>query len=279
MIAFDFTFYRPASVEEAVLLYQQLVSDGGQPLYFSGGTEIITRARADEVWFDAVIDIKDIFPCNACQYEGEELVTGAGVTLTKVAESGLFPFLTAVLCGIADHTSRNKITLGGNLCSNLPYRESILPLLLCDSQMVIAGVDGLKKVFAKDIFDQTLRLQKGEFLLQVRTGKQFLKAPYVHIRKTKQTKIDYPLVTIAMMAMGGEIRFACSGLHSHPFRSTSAEKILCNRSMTIEERAAAVTGELASGVIDDMLSSAAYRKFIFQQGLVDGLLQMEAVSG
>lgn len=279
MIDFDFSYYRPATVEEAIDLFQQLTLAENRVVYFSGGTELITRARASDLLFDAVIDIKDILPCNACQLEGDEFVLGAGVTMSKVAESNLFPLLTMTLKGIADHTSRNKITIGGNICGHLKYRESVLPFLLGDSHAVIAGKDGTRQVLLKDVFDQTLHLNHGELLVQVRTKKPFIEAPYVHIRKTKQSKIDYPLFTIDLMGIDGDIRLACSGLYQFPIRFANLEKVLSDKKMPMQDRVHLVTTEIANGLVDDMLGSAAYRKFVFQQGLMEALSQMEAVMG
>jgi CO/xanthine dehydrogenase FAD-binding subunit len=277
MIAFDFSYYRPTTVEEAVDLFQQLTLAGNRVMYLSGGTELITRARASDLLFDAAIDIKDILPCNACQLDGDELVIGAGVTMSKVAESNLFPLLTMTLKGIADHTSRNKITIGGNICSHLKYRESVLPFLLGDSQAVIAGKDGTRQVLLKDVFDQAMHLKHGEFLVQVRTKKPFIEAPCVHIRKTKQSKIDYPLYTIALIGIYGDIRLACSGLYQFPFRFANLEKVLSDKEKPMQDRVHLVTTEIANGVVDDMLGSGAYRKFVFQQGLMEALGQMEAM--
>lgn len=278
MIDFDFSYYRPTTPEEAIGLYHELNSDRKKPIYYSGGTELITKARAGEIQFDAVIDIKDILACNACQFEGDELVIGAGVTMTKVAESGLFPFLTAVLKGIGDHTSRNKITIGGNVCSNLMYREAVLPFLLGDSWVVIAGKNGTRQDYIKNVFDQSLHLRDGELLLQIRAKKQVTEMPFVHIRKTRQTKIDYPLLTLAMTRTNQEIRVAVSGYYQFPIRFESVEKVLGDSKLDIRKRVDLVMNELSGGIVEDRLGSAAYRKLLFRQGLIDALIRMEAIA-
>ena len=56
MISFDFSYYKPVSIEEAILLYQTLTSQGKKAMYYAGGTEIITGARMNQIVFDAVID-------------------------------------------------------------------------------------------------------------------------------------------------------------------------------------------------------------------------------
>jgi xanthine dehydrogenase molybdenum-binding subunit len=60
MIEFDFEYYRPSTIEEAVGLYHTLHTSGKMPIYYSGGTEIITLARSGQIMMGAVIDIKGI---------------------------------------------------------------------------------------------------------------------------------------------------------------------------------------------------------------------------
>lgn len=58
MIPFDFEYYKPETVEEATLLYAELNSQRKKPVYYGGGTEIISMSRALNRYTEAVIDIK-----------------------------------------------------------------------------------------------------------------------------------------------------------------------------------------------------------------------------
>ena len=73
---------------------------------------------------------------------------------------------------MADHTARGKITLGGNICAQIFYREAVLPFLLADSQVVIVGPDGIRVSPINEIFHKQLQLKKGEFLVQIATDKE-----------------------------------------------------------------------------------------------------------
>ncbi|MDV2583678.1 FAD binding domain-containing protein, partial [Alkalibacillus haloalkaliphilus] len=63
MISFDFEYYKPTSINEATQLFQSLVEQGKEPIYFSGGTEVITLGRINQIQTDAVIDFKGIPEC------------------------------------------------------------------------------------------------------------------------------------------------------------------------------------------------------------------------
>ncbi|PQP89826.1 xanthine dehydrogenase family protein subunit M [Paenibacillus sp. AR247] len=173
MIPFDFEYYRPSSVKEAADAYQALQAQGKHPMYWSGGTEIITMARLNEDHPGAVVDLKAIPECSVMEYRENDLIIGGCVTLSAVTGSNLFPLLGRAAQGVADQTSRNKITLGGNLCGRIYYREAVLPLLVADSRLVIAGKGGVREAVIHQVFRGQIRLEPGEFLLQTVTDREF----------------------------------------------------------------------------------------------------------
>ncbi|WP_224654403.1 FAD binding domain-containing protein [Escherichia coli] len=60
MSPFNFDYYKPESVEEALKLYSSEWKLGKKVVYFSGGTEVITFARGGKLTADTVIDLKGI---------------------------------------------------------------------------------------------------------------------------------------------------------------------------------------------------------------------------
>ena len=45
MIPFDFDYYRPDTVEEAVSAFSRLDAEGKNPAYYGGGSELISMYR------------------------------------------------------------------------------------------------------------------------------------------------------------------------------------------------------------------------------------------
>jgi CO/xanthine dehydrogenase FAD-binding subunit len=269
MLPFDFDYYKPVTLKEAVELYQTLDRQRTQPMFISGGTELITLGRINLAYTEAVIDLKDIAECKVMQMSGEYLVLGSTLTLTKIEEANLFPLLTQTASEVADHTSRGKITLGGNICAQIFYRETVLPFLLADSQVVIIGPEGIKVVLINDIFREQLLLKRGEFLIQIATERQFLEAPFVSIKRRQQWDTGYPLITVAALKKDNEIRLALSGLCPFPFRSKSIEKALNNRDIPVSERVSRALEELPGPILDDVEGSADYRRFVLRNLLLD----------
>ncbi|MBM4236775.1 MAG: xanthine dehydrogenase, partial [Firmicutes bacterium] len=130
MIPFDFDYYLPQTAEEAVTLFTRLELDEKKPIYYAGGTEIITFCRQQTITPGALIDLKNIPETTVFEKVNDQLVIGANLSLSRIAEENHYPLLSVVVKKIADRTVRNRLTIGGNICGRLPYREALLPLLL-----------------------------------------------------------------------------------------------------------------------------------------------------
>ncbi|MDR6226783.1 FAD binding domain-containing protein [Desmospora profundinema] len=275
MIPYDFEYYRPGSIEEATRLFHLLDKQGKQPVYYSGGTELITLGRVKRVVTGAVIDIKGIPECHVLQMEQNRLVMGAAVPLTKLIEGNPFPLLSKTAGEIADRTARNKITLGGNVCGSIYYREAVLPLLLTDSRVGIADEKGIKVVPIEQVFDQNIQLAKGELLVQVITDQRDLHLPFFSVKKRKQWNIGYPLLTVAALKKGDDIRVAFSGVYPFPFRDKGMETTLNNKQLTPEARAEQAVQSLSGPILDNVEGSADYRLFVLKNTLLDVLEGLE----
>ncbi|MFF2448174.1 FAD binding domain-containing protein [Neobacillus sp. NPDC058068] len=276
MIPFDFEYYKPDTITEAIQTFQDIESQGKKVIYYSGGTEFITFSRINKLSADAVIDLKGIPECQVLGSLGEMLVFGSAISLNKITQSNLFPLLGQAVKQIADHTSRNKITIGGNLHSRLIYREGVLPLLLADAQVKIAGKDGEQLVELKDIFQQEMKLESGQFLVQILVEKAYSAYQYVSLKKTKASKVGYPVVSLAAIAKDNQIRAAFSGVCAYPFRSTRMEAALNDSSFPIEKRIDHSVSCLPAPIIDDIQASSDYRKFVLINALND---TMDALKG
>ncbi|QAT40646.1 FAD binding domain-containing protein [Clostridium sp. JN-9] len=275
MIPFDFEYYKPETIEEAVQIYSDLNSEGKKPLYYGGGTEIISMARAFNVYTEAVIDIKGIPECNVHQLKHNKLIIGSAVTLTQIAEADLFPVLALTVQRIADHTIQDKITLGGNIAGTIIYRESVLPLLIADSEVTIASLNGLKQVPLMDIFEKRIKLNSGDLIVNAAIDSHFLSLPYVHSKRTKSDKIDYPLITLAALKDNNRINIAFSGVCSYPFRSLLIEDYLNDTSLPDNIRVDNAINSIPDLVLNDLTGSAEYRKFMLQKMLMEVLSKLE----
>ncbi|SEO30796.1 xanthine dehydrogenase family protein subunit M [Paenibacillus sp. OV219] len=276
MIAFDFDYYKPRTAEEAARLFKQADAEGKQPLYYGGGTEIISMARMNQLRTGAVIDFKSIPECNVLQTKEGKLTIGAAITLKRLEdEMELFPLLGATVRDVADHSIRCKATIGSHLCGKFYFREGLLPFLLVDSEAVLVGPEGRRTVPISQILNGEPCLGKGELLVQVISSERLFGMPYCTVKKTKMERIDYPIVRIAALRTEQGVRIAFSGVSDIPFRSRELENILNNNSMPLNERIERVVQAWPAPILDDLLASAPYRTFVLKNTLSETMTALE----
>lgn len=214
MISYDFDYYKPTELNEAFELMKHLKKDGMKAIYYSGGTEIITSMRKGTIKADVVIDIKAISGISDIVIEGDTITMGACVSLNQVIESVHSSFIKDVLIRIADHTVRNAITLGGNICGRLPYKEAILPLLALGTTAILYSENGLREVKIRDIFDKRLLLLENEILYQLKFENK--QNRYFVRRMTEGTKVDYPILNLCYFKNKINTFVGLSGFGSYP---------------------------------------------------------------
>ncbi len=307
MIPYHVRYLRAETAEEAVQAFQAASEAGEQPCYFAGGTEIVTMARDRKLTAQTLIDIKRIPETRLVEDNDGELWFGAGLTLNELVEHDEPRLLGEAARAVADHTVRNSITLGGNIAGNLPYREAVLPFLVFDGTTELVGPKGSRTVALRDVFDKRLQLGPGELALRFALPTDARERATFYRRRTRDSRVDYPLVTVCMARFEGGLRFAVSGVFAYPIRSAAAEQAL-NAALaggdamrqgaasqgaasqgaaglgsdapagsagdyrTIEATAAEqAVAALPRTVVTDMRASAAYRRALLTQAIADGI--------
>jgi CO/xanthine dehydrogenase FAD-binding subunit len=213
-------YLRPVTAEEAVAAWSQAARTTGREKevrYLGGGTELTTAARKGALTLSVLIDVARIAELRQCTAASEGLFLGAALSLNEAGDSGLFPLLTATVRRIADRTTRNRLSLGGNVAGALPYREASLPLLLADAT-VVTLVPGdpapvRRERSLRQIFDKRHHLDPGELIVGFAVPTAAVTAAWKHERATRTGPVDYPLVTACFLARAG---LAVTGLHPYP---------------------------------------------------------------
>lgn len=272
-----YDYYKPTRLLEATELFRTKQVEGGKPLYFGGGTEIITLFRLQEISLDTAIDIKAIDAVRIHDMVEGYFAIGAAVTLTEIQTKNQFPLLTAVAKEVADRTARNKITLGGNICGNIFYREAVLPLLLSDSLIVTARGKDINMNLLTSKFNEKMLLEDGEIFVQAFIEEKYLHAPYIARKKRQQWDTGYPLITAAALKIDNHIRLAFSGLCAFPFRSKQMEAVLNETGVSDEEKLNRAIAAVPGEILDDVEGSKEYRLFVLRNLLEEILVSLERV--
>ncbi len=244
MIPYDIRVYQANTLADAREAWADAAAEGLKSYFMSGGTEVVTLARDGKQIPGALIDIKRIPEAQgihtvADPVRGDTLRIGAAVPLSVLRDDERFGLFSRAAGGVADRTVRNMITLGGNIAGMLPYREAVLPFLLFDTTAEIAvptaeaahaagGADagrigGIREAPLSEAFRNRLLLGEGEFLVALRIPASTLDSPWFYRRRTRDSRVDYPLVTLCAVRHEGSVRFSVSGAFNAPVREAAAE--------------------------------------------------------
>lgn len=273
MIATNFDYYRPESLCELPDAISR--AQGRTFLFYGGGSEIISMSRAGSIAPQAVIDVKSIPEVRVIQQKEGLLTLGAAATLAEIAESNRFPLLSATVSRIADHTNQCRITLGGNIAGTIAYREAVLPLLLTDATVTLWQNGNLRQMPIMQGFQKRLQHAPDELVVSFQVHEEYLAMPWVHAKRTRTDKIDYPVVTIAAIKAPDGLRFALSGVLSHPFRDLTLEKVFSDDRKSPRRRAEEILSLLPEPPITDMLARSDWRAFQTRCALEHAINRLE----
>jgi len=275
MINFDFDYYQEENAKEAIYKYLELSEKNEENvLYYNGGTEIITYARKNKIEFSALIDIQNILECSVLKNNQKQIIIGASVSLNMIIEKNYFPLLSDSCKGIADHTTRNQITIGGNLTGKLPYKEAVLPLLVGDVELKIMTQNGIKIKKINQLFDKRLQLEPEDILLQIIVDKNVIDLPYVQIREVKQSEIDYPIMHLVALKQNDKIKASLSSLCAFPFRDKNLETIINDNKLTRREKIDQIVNNLPVPISSNYRGGKDYKEMLFRNSLNSCLDQL-----
>jgi CO/xanthine dehydrogenase FAD-binding subunit len=291
VIAFEFVFERPETAEAAYALWTKAGDEGKKPLYFSGGTEIVTAMRKGSVKADVVIDLKGIKAYTShgvglSPLNNDTFWLGGGLSLNTIEAAMPGSLLQAVASGIADHTVRNTLTLGGNICGRLPYREMVLALLTLSADAVLFTAEGYVRQPMHEVFHKRLQLGAGELLLGFELAPSAVNtvdAPdsqathFFRRRRQKHTEIDYPICHVVVTRRGDTYKAAVGGVSAYVwYGEKTAATIQADQSP--EEQAMVIWQRLEELAADDLRASKAYKLGLLKHDLIEAFTELGKIN-
>ncbi len=273
MIATDFVFCVPETLDELKNVCGSMY--GEDYLYYGGGSEIISMARVGSIAPKTLIDLKRIPEFTQIRSRTGTYSAGAAATLKSVAEDNSYPLLSETVSRIADHTNQCRITLGGNVCGTIAYREAVLPLLIADAKIVTVRNGKTRTRPIMRAFDKRLIRENGEAALRFEMDTDIARMPWVHAKRTRGDKIDYPVVTIAAVKTPDGARFALSGVTAYPFRDLALERVFSDGKRPSSERADEIMNRLPEKPMSDVLANADWRAFQTRNALIYAMDRLE----
>jgi CO/xanthine dehydrogenase FAD-binding subunit len=132
-------YVAPRTLAEAADLLR-----AGNVTLLAGGTDLMPQTQAGRAQFQPVLMNLRRIPGLADIEEKEGWIRiGALATITQLMQSPLVRERLGVLWQACDHFAsdqiRNAATLGGNVCNASPAGDTLVPLLVLDARVVLAG--------------------------------------------------------------------------------------------------------------------------------------------
>ena len=262
----EFDYYQPKDFAEA---FELLMLPDKVVMPLAGATDIIPMARDEHIKPHVVVDIKALPGLCEIKETEEGLLIGAAVRMSELANSALVQEHAAVLAegaATVGHVQvRNRATLGGNMCTASPAGDTFPALLVLEAEVLVRGAAGERSIPVLEFFKGPRRtaLQKGELVVGVMIPK--LAGAQGHYAKLSRRKTaDLAVVGVAALAVpvaeSYEWRVALGAVAPTAIRVPAAEKILAAGYDEAAIEAAAAEAHAACAPIDDIRSSAEYRR-------------------
>lgn len=266
----DFDYFAPRRLGEAVSLLRRY---GKKAALLAGGTDLMLRVERRAVTPGAVVDLKQISDLKGIRTSRNGLRIGALTLMEEIASApavqkryGLLANAAGVVGSIQ---TRNRATLGGNLCNASPAADTPPALIAMAGLVRIAGGKRPREVPIENFFQGPGKtcLQAGELVKEI-----FIPSPPRRsagsFQRSTRTAMDIALVNCAVflsLDSRGEIikdiRVALGAVAPTPLRVESAEEALRGKKGDGNDIEQAVERAVASASpIDDVRASAHYRR-------------------
>jgi CO/xanthine dehydrogenase FAD-binding subunit len=268
----EFDYIQPETLVEAS---QFLVKHTNEARPFLGGTDVFVRMRDGFLKPRFLVDLKGLEGMRDLHLDpGTGLTVGAAVTMNRIIASpdvqAHYPLLAEACRSVASYQLRNRATVTGNICNASPAGDTIGACLVFDAELLIHGVDGLRRERLSAFF-----LGPGKNILKPGDIVTAIHLPlpprgaigrYIKLGRNKLSDLSIVGVTAlgwaeASLPSGFHFRVALTSVAPTPIMLQGLEDFLTGQTITPEslKEAARLAADSCSP-IDDTRASARYRK-------------------
>lgn len=267
----DFEYFAPKTLKEALKLLDQYREDYK---VIAGGQSLLIMMRQGLIKPEHLIDIKGVSELDYIKPDAKKgLRIGALTTHRTIEKSPLtrksFEVLAEMENRLASIQTRNWGTVGGNLCHGDPAGDPAPVLMVLNSTLTIAGMNGERNMLVEDFFLDYFEtaLAHGELLIEIQVPAI---SPNTSAAYTKFNVIESDMATVGvavsltLASKNGrceDVRIALANSAPRPMRAKRAEELL--RGKKITDNLLKEAGEIAASEtepLSDIHASAEYRQ-------------------
>ena len=274
-----------SSLEDAL---SHLSDEAGAWTLIAGGTELMVAHAAGRLNATKLISLCGLRELNFIRTSDDFLSIGGGTTFGQIRRSAVitseFPLLAQAASWIGAIANQNRATIAGNIVNGSPAADAPPALLVYDAEIELLSQRGSRRLAYADFhlgYKQSV-LQPDELVLALHLPRRFSQhISYLRKVGTRNamaiTKVA--LAATAVLAEGriAEIRLAAASLADRPIRLLNTESVLLGQTPASSISNAARTALLDEvKPIDDIRSTALYRKHVAANLLTEFLLQLNS---
>ena len=277
----------PGSLQEAL---ETLAREPGRWRPLAGGTDLMVPFASGRLPDTRFLSLQRLDDLRRIEADDEGITFGALATYTDVREH---PYVRLHLPNLVESARvtgavaiQNRGTLGGNLVNGSPAADTPPSLLAYGAQVELTGLGGSRWVPYEAFhtgYKQTL-LAPSELLTRIRVPKA---SPGFHFYRKVGTRAAQAVSKVCLAVYArvedGRVQTFRAGLGSVapvPLRALEAEAAILGRpldALPLEAARAALLRDISP--IDDIRSTAHYRRTVAGNVLVQALLQLVAEFG
>ena len=266
----SFDYFAPQSLGDATALLNRY---GTKARLLAGGTDLFLRMERRVVEPGVLVDLKKVRALQGIKASAKGLTIRAATPMEDIVSSPLvqrrYGIIAEAAAVIGSIQTRNRATLGGNLCNASPAADTAPALIVLGARARIASSRREREVALEEFFLAPGKscLQSNELLKEI-----FIPSPAgksgSSFQRCTRTAMDIALVNCAVFLtlapkgnVVGDIRIALGAVAPTPVRARPAEDALKGKNPdkdSIEEAAALAAASVSP--IDDVRSSASYRR-------------------
>jgi CO/xanthine dehydrogenase FAD-binding subunit len=274
---------QPPDLNEALELLRR---EPGEWRPFAGGTDLMVLLQFGKLRGQRFLDLWRLKELRGVNEAGGFITIGALTTYTGVQRSDLlrreFPLLCAAAAETGGVATQNRGTLGGNIANASPAADSPPALLVYDAELELVSAAGSRWAPYRDFHTgyKTMDLHPDELIRSIRLPRD--KSQWRQVYRKVGTRRAQAISKVcfaggAIMRDGviADARLAFGSVAPVPKRCEKTEALLRGQRPTAElirAAQAALAQEIAP--IDDMRSTARYRRRVAQNLLADFLQQL-----
>jgi carbon-monoxide dehydrogenase medium subunit len=241
----------------------------------AGGTDILLQMKDGRRHAESLLSLRRIDDAHVMRHEDDALMLGPAVKAAQLEyDTGVQGAYTALAMGahlVGSPQIRNMATVGGNLCNAAPSADMAPPLLVFDTQAVIANADSERHIPLGDFFRGPGRtaLEPDELLTGLIVPRFPARSGSHYLRHTPRAWMDIAVVGVAASVTLDDAdrvlsaRIALGAVAPIPMRATLAEDLLIGEALSDDLlREVGEAAAQAAQPIDDLRASADFRRHL-----------------